>query len=88
MIELLRQALKLAEEVSGANLLTIVVLIIFLGGYAAIKFAKKQAFAAKKCGVQKQLLVGYIQSTDKSKPSDAIAKANKMTMETMDDRVH
>lgn len=85
MTEFVRDLLKLAEEVSGANVLTIVILMSFLGGYFVYKFTEKQTKFARKCGVQKQLFVGYVQNHDQLTPSEALIKANKMTKDGLDD---
>ena len=79
MIEMLRDLLTLFEEINSASVFATV--MITLTAFAmALRFAYKfYNKIARRCGVQKSLLIGYVQSTDGITPSEAIQRVREMT---------
>lgn len=75
------------EELNGASTFTMVVVVILTLFMIGNKVRKSYYKFARRCGVQKFLLIGYIQKYDKLDPGEAQLKANKLTLEIMRDNM-
>jgi len=83
VIETVRDLLKLTNELSGASVFSLVLLATIVLGYVVYKYIKKNSEDAKKCGVQKSLLVGHVQKLHDLDPNEALSKTNQMTKEAL-----
>lgn len=83
MAATLSEWLNFLEELNGASVFTIVILCIGVISFIMWTLLKKFQAHAKKCGVQKALLVGHVQKVYDLEPGDAILKTNDMVAEAL-----
>jgi hypothetical protein len=85
MVQFFTDWLEFFDRLSGSSVFTVVLMTATGITVLAVKLGKGFRAFAKKCGVQKQLLVGHVQRDSKCTPSEALLKANEMTSKALRD---
>lgn len=80
--EALTSWVEFLDRLSGANIFTVVLLLLGLVGFFAWKLHTSYQKFARRCGVQKFLLTGYIQREGNLTPAEALIKTNKLTTDS------